>query len=384
MSVNEKSCPVSGKCGGCKYQGLPYGQQLKKKQKQVETLLKPFGKAEPVLGMKDPLHYRNKVHHAFGTVKKKNIIHGPYAQSTHEIVQTPDCLIEDFQSQEVIAAVAELAKSFKIRIYDEKTGIGLLRRILVRRGFQTGEVMVVLVVSSPVFPSKNNFVKALKKLHPEITTILLNINDRHTSMILGEREIVLYGKGYITDVLCGCTFRISAKSFYQVNPVQTELLYGKALEFAGLTGKETVIDAYCGIGTIGITAAAKAKKVISVELNPDAVRDARINAKQNRLQNIEFYQGDAGDFMVSMAERKEKADLVFMDPPRAGSSLKFIHALQKLNPAKIVYVSCNPETLVRDLKDLKTAGFQVKRIQPVDMFPWTEHVETVVLLSKAN
>ena len=382
MAADGKKCPVSKRCGGCKYQGLSYEEQLRKKQKQVEELLKPFGKTEPILGMKKPLHYRNKVHHAFGTDRKRNVIHGTYAESTHEIIQTSDCLIEDSLSQRVIETVAELVKSFKIRIYNEETGYGLLRRILVRRGFQTGEVMVVLVVSSPVFPSKNNFVKALRKIHPEITTVLLNINDKHTSMILGDREIVLYGKGFITDVLCGCTFQISAKSFYQVNPVQTERLYKKAVELAGLTGKETVIDAYCGIGTIGMTAASDAKKVIGVELNPDAVRDARINAKQNKLQNIEFYQADAGDFMVSMAEKKEKADLVFMDPPRTGSSRKFIHALQKLNPAKVVYISCNPETLARDLRKLKKTGFQVQRIQPVDMFPWTEHVETVCLLGR--
>ena len=384
MQNVDKKCTVSKKCGGCSYQGIAYSQQLKRKQMQVEELLKPFGRPDPILGMHTPWHYRNKVHHAFGMNRKNQIIHGTYAEGSHEILCTPDCLIEDEESQRIMETISILAKSFRIRIYDEDRGTGLLRRVLVRRGFQTGEVMVVLVVSSPIFPSKNNFVKALRKEHPQITTILLNINDKSTSMILGDREIVLYGKGYITDRLCGCSFRISAKSFYQVNPVQTEVLYRKAISFAKLTGKETVIDAYCGIGTIGMTAASQAAQVTGIECNPDAVRDARINAKQNQIRNIQFYQGDAGEFLTSMAEEGKHADLVFMDPPRSGSSKKFIKALQKLNPAKIVYISCNPVTLARDLQDLKKAGFRVQKIQPVDMFPWTDSIETVCLLSKLN
>ena len=215
--------------------------------------------------------------------------------------------------------VTSLMKSFKMRPYNEDTGYGFLRHILVRTGYHTGQIMVVLVTASPVFPSKNNFVKALRKEHPEITTIVANVNNRNTSMVLGDKQQILYGKGYIEDVLCGKTFRISSKSFYQVNPVQTEVLYNKAIEFAGLTGKERVIDAYSGIGTIGMVASDHAGEVISVELNGDAVRDAVFNAKQNKVKNIRFYKEDAGDFMVKMASHKEKADVVFMDPPRAGS-----------------------------------------------------------------
>ena len=213
---------------------------------------------------------------------------------------------------------------------------------------------------------------------------MINVNDKRTSMVLGEREIPVYGKGYIQDRLCGCTFRISPKSFYQVNPVQTEILYETAVAFAGLTGKEEVIDAYCGIGTIGMVAARHAKKVIGVELSKDAVRDARINAKANQIGNIEFRQGDAGKFMVDMAKKGQKTEVVFMDPPRAGSDEKFLSSLVTLKPEKVVYISCNPETLARDLKYLVRKGYAVKKIQPVDMFPWTGHVETVCLLSRVK
>ena len=266
--------------------------------------------------------------------------------------------------------------------YTGDTGYGLLRHVLVRRGFSTGEVMVVLVVASPIFPSKNNFVKALRKVHPEISTVVLNINDKNTSMVLGEREIVLYGKGFIRDTLCGKSFRISPKSFYQVNSVQTEILYGKAVEFAGLTGKEKVIDAYCGIGTIGLVASGKAREVVGVELNKDAVRDARINARENKVVNISFRQGDAGEFMEAMAEAGEKADVVFMDPPRSGSSEKFLNSVIKLSPKKIVYISCNPETLARDLNFLTRKNYIVKEIQPVEMFCFTDHTEVVTWLEQ--
>ena len=377
-------CKTSKKCGGCQYQGMEYPQQLRRKQKKTEDLLKKFGKVSPVIGMEQPYFYRNKVHAVFDRDRKGNIISGIYEANTHHVIPVEECLIEDEKCQEIIRSIRGMLKSFKIKTYDEDTGYGLLRHVLVRRGFQTGQIMVVLVIGSPVFHSKNNFVKSLRKTYPEISTVVLNINDKKTSMVLGERENTIYGPGYIRDILCGCTFRISPKSFYQVNPVQTEILYQTAIEYAGLTGKETVIDAYCGIGTIGLVAARKAGKVIGVELNKDAVRDARINAKENAIKNARFYQGDAGDFMVSMADAGEKADVVFMDPPRAGSTQEFLSSAVKLQPSRIVYVSCNPETLARDLKYLVKNKYQVKKIQPVDMFPFTEHVETVVLMSKVK
>lgn len=375
-------CKTSKKCGGCQYQGMEYPQQLRRKQKKTEDLLKKFGKVSPVIGMEQPYFYRNKVHAVFDRDRKGNIISGIYEANTHHVIPVEECLIEDEKCQEIIRSIRGMLKSFKIKTYDEDTGYGLLRHVLVRRGFQTGQIMVVLVIGSPVFHSKNNFVKSLRKTYPEISTVVLNINDKKTSMVLGERENTIYGPGYIRDILCGCTFSISPKSFYQVNPVQTEILYQTAIEYAGLTGKETVIDAYCGIGTIGLVAARKAGKVIGVELNKDAVRDARINAKENAIKNARFYQGDAGDFMVSMADAGEKADVVFMDPPRAGSTQEFLSSAVKLQPSRIVYVSCNPETLARDLKYLVKNKYQVKKIQPVDMFPFTEHIETIVLLSK--
>jgi 23S rRNA (uracil1939-C5)-methyltransferase len=384
LESNVKNCSVSKKCGGCQFQGVPYEQQLKGKDAQLKKLLGRYGRVEPIIGMEKPYYYRNKVHAVFDRDKKGNVICGTYQEGTHRVIPVERCFIEDEKSQEIIRTVRDLAKSFKLKIYDEDTGYGLLRHILVRRGFATGEIMVVLVLSSPVMPSKNNFVKALRKVHPEITTIVLNVNNKKTSMVLGDREEVIYGSGFIRDTLCGCTFRISPKSFYQVNPVQTEILYSKAMEFAGLTKNDKVIDAYCGIGTIGIVAAGYAKNVIGVEFNPDAVRDARTNAKLNKLKNIEFRQGDAGEFMVNMAGKGEKADVVFMDPPRAGSDRRFINSLATLSPSRIVYISCNPETLARDLEMITKKGYRVEKIQPVEMFPFTEHVETVCLMSRTK
>ena len=382
MEEKVTKCSVSKKCGSCQYQGVPYKEQLAAKQKRMKKLLGKFANVKPIIGMDDPFYYRNKVHAVFDRDKKGNIICGTYEAKTHKVVPIEECMIEDKISQEIIHTIRDMLKSFKIKTYDEDTGYGLLRHVLVRRGFSTDEIMVVLVIGSPIFPSKNNFVKALRKKYPQITTVVLNVNDKKTSMVLGERDIVIYGKGYIRDTLCGCTFRISPQSFYQVNPVQTEILYKTAIEYAGLGRKETVIDAYCGIGTIGLVAAKRAKNVIGVELNPDAVRDARINAKENKITNARFYQGDAGEFMENMAENGEHADVVFMDPPRIGSDKKFMSSVIKLNPSRIVYISCGPETLARDLEYLTKHGYDVRKIQPVDMFSFTDHCENICLLTK--
>lgn len=385
-SSDIKVCKIGKKCGGCRYQGMSYEEQLGIKQKEVKKLLSPFGDVEKIIGMYHPYHYRNKVHAVFGRKKNGEIISGIYEANTHRIVPVEECLIEDEKCQAIIRSIRGLLRSFKIKTYDEDTGYGLLRHVLVRRGFKTGEIMVVLVLSSPILPSKNNFVKALLKEHPEISTVILNVNDKNTTMVLGERNIKLYGKGFITDKLCGMSFRLSPDSFYQVNPIQTEKLYNIAMEYAGLKGNEksekkpVVTDAYCGIGTIGLVASKYAEKVIGVELNGDAVKDAIINARENKRDNIKFYQGDAGEFMEAMAEKDEHVDVLFMDPPRAGSDEKFLSSAAKLSPETIVYISCNPETLARDLKSLRKKGYEVKKIQPVDMFPWTEHTECVVKL----
>lgn len=380
--VEGKTCPLEKRCGGCQYQSMSYDKQLKLKQTQVRKLLEPFGKTYPITGMENPYHYRNKVHAVFDRQKNGTIVSGIYQEGTHKVVPVTDCFIEDKKSDAIINDIRGLIKSFKIKTYDEDTGYGLLRHVLIRRGFTTGQIMVVLVLGSPILPSKNNFVKALRKIHPEISTVIINVNDKKTSMVLGQREIVIYGKGYIEDELCGCRFRISSKSFYQVNPVQTEKLYEKAIALAGLTGKERVVDAYCGIGTIGMVAAKNAKEVIGVELNADAVRDAVRNAKRNDMKNIRFYNGDAGVFLSTMAAKKEKADVVFMDPPRSGSTEEFMDAAVKMGPRRIVYISCNPETLARDLKYLTKKGYQMEGAYPYDMFPFTRHVETVALLTR--
>ena len=362
---------------------MPYEKQLEEKRKAVSKLLQPFCKLEGITGMKEPFYYRNKVHAVFDRDKKGNVISGIYEKNSHRVVPVENCFIEDKKSGEIINTIRKLCKSFKMKTYDEDTGYGLLRHVLVRSGYYTGEYMVVLVLGSPIMPSKNNFVKALRKEHPEITTIVVNVNDKRTSMVLGEKEQVIYGKGYIEDVLLGKRFRISPKSFYQVNPLQTEQLYGKTIEYAGLTGKEVVVDAYCGTGTIGMIMADKAKEVIGVELNKDAVRDARINAKRNHTGNISFYEKDAGEFLVQMAEQNAKVDVVVMDPPRAGSDEAFLSSVVKMKPARVVYVSCNPETLVRDLKYLTKNGYKVTRAHAVDMFAQTsEHTELVTLIER--
>lgn len=377
-----KPCPLYKKCGGCQLQNMTYEEQLKWKQVKVERLLKKFGEVETIKGMYFPYHYRNKVQAAFGMTRNKQIISGVYQSSSHKIVPVDSCMIEDKKADEIIVSIRELLKSFKLQAYDEHTGKGFLRHVLVKRGFSTNEIMVVLVISSPIFPARKNFINALLKKHPEITTIVMNINPYETSLVLGERETALYGNGYIEDVLCGCRFRISAKSFYQINPTQTEVLYSKAINMAELTGKEVVIDTYCGIGTIGLIASKKAKKVIGVEVNKDAIKDAIFNAKRNKITNVRFFNADASDFMEDMAMQGEKIDVLFMDPPRAGSDERFLSSAVTLSPKKIVYISCNVETQERDLKYLIDKGYKVKKIQPVDMFPHTNHVENIVMLQR--
>ena len=377
-------CPVYKKCGGCQLLHMEYKKQLDFKREQLTTLLKPYGKLEGIIGMETPEHYRHKVHAVFGRDNRGKTICGVYKEGTHIIVPVEKCLLENEKADEIIQTIKGLLKSFKIKTYDEDTGYGLLRHVLVRVGCSTGQIMVVLVLGSPILPSKNNFVKALRKVHPEITTVVINVNDKKTSMVLGDKEQVIYGPGYIEDRLCGMTFKISPKSFYQVDPRQTEVLYQKAIAFAELSGKEVVLDAYCGTGTIGMIAAPHAGRVIGVELNKDAVRDAIAGAKRNRISNIRFYQADAGDFMVKMADSGEKVDVVLMDPPRTGSSEKFLKALVQLGPRKIVYVSCNPETLARDLQYLCRKGYRMEKGVGVDMFPFTKHVETIVGLQRQD
>lgn len=378
----KSACPYSSKCGGCTMIDLPMEQQLLKKKTWVEECIGAFGPVEPVIRMKNPYRYRNKVTSIFGLDRKGHPVCGVYRARSREIVPVKDCLIENKRADEIVQDIYGLLASFKLRVYDQVTGLGVVKAVQIRSAHVTGELLVTIVTAGPVFPSRNNFTKALLKLHPEITSVVQNIKDNDSSMILGTREKVLYGKGYITDELCGKKFRISSRSFYQVNSVQTEKLYNIAIDAAGLTGKERILDAYCGIGTIGICAADRAKEVLSVELNPDAAQDADANVRLNELSNVTVYAEDAGRFMQEMAEQKAPLDVLFMDPPRSGSTEEFLEAALTLWPGKIVYISCNPETLGRDLEILTKGGYRMKKAVPVDIFPFVEDVETIVLLER--
>lgn len=377
-----KSCPVAKKCNGCQLQNMTYIKQLEWKQKQVQILLDKFCKVEPIIGMEFPYHYRNKVSAVFRLTQNKRIISGVYQSSNKGIVGIDKCNLNNSKADKILSTLRKLMLDFRLLPYNENSGQGFLRHVLIRVSQSTGQIMVVLITGTQVFPRKKDFLKALLAEHPSITTIVQSVNKTEGKMMLGDFDKVLFGKGYIEDKLCGCTFRISPKSFYQVNSEQTEKLYNRAIEMAQLTGSERVIDAYCGIGTIGIIASVKCDEVVGVEVNGTAVRDARENAKLNNIQNIGFIEADAGEFMVECAMRKKKADVVFLDPPRAGASRDFLVSLLKLKPKKIVYISCNPETLERDVAFLAKNNYKVEVIQPVDMFPGTNHVETVVLMSR--
>ena len=368
------------------YLEMPYEQQIAAKQEKLVHLLGKFGKVQPVIPMDDPMHYRHKVHAVFGRDGRGRILCGEYKEGTHKIIERKDSPIEEEDCRAVIQTIRRMVIRYKVHVYDEDLRTGILRHVIVRKAYKTGEIMVILVCASPVFPSVRNFIKELREKHPAISTVVLNINDRKTSVLLGEKEKVLFGKGYITDAIGECHFRISAKSFYQVNPKQTEILYGKAMEYAGLQPGETALDTYCGTGTIGILAAASCKSahVTGVERNKDAVGDARNNALRNKIDNIHFVAADASDYMEkkAAARTEEKINVLFMDPPRTGSDERFLNAAVRLSPERIVYISCGPESLARDLAVLTKSGYKVRRIQPVDMFPFTGHVETVVLLTR--
>lgn len=374
-------CPVYKKCGGCQLD-VTYPQQLSYKQRTITSLLGKFHKIEPIIGMDDPFHYRCKVSTAFG-YSHGRVISGVWQSSAGKLTPVDDCALEDERAGTIIAAIKELLPSFKLRTYDERSGRGFLRFVMIRIGKQSGEILVALGTGGDILPMAKNFAVALAKKCPDITTIVRCVSTDKLNLLLGREETVLYGPGYITDRLCGYDFRISARSFFQINPVQTEKLYATAVEFAQLDGKQTVIDAYCGVGTIGIIASKGAKTVIAAEVNGDAVKNARENVRLNGIKNVEVIKADAGEFMADLAEDGKKIDVVFTDPPRAGCSRQFLSSLVKLAPAKVIYVSCNPETQARDLQYLTANGYKVDRIRPVDMFPFTRHIECVVRLRRS-
>lgn len=377
----EKHCPYFKECGGCNKLDVSYEEELKQKQAYVEKLFSGVNYKKPIeiIGAENPYYYRNKVQMAFRLSKTKKVVSGIYEENSHKIVAVNDCLIQAEVINEVLKKV-NLALS-KNKITPFVNG-GILKHVLVRYGFTTKEIMVVMVTESDFFPGRNNFVKELLKLEPRITTVIQNIQSRDTSIVLGTKERVLYGKGFITDKLCGLTFKLSPRSFYQINPIQTEKLYNLAMEFANLRSDNVVIDAYSGIGTIGMVAAKKAKKVICVENNPDAVKDARFNAKVNNLTNVDFYCEDSTKFLNELVVSKAKIDCLFLDPPRTGTTYNFISAISKMKIKRVVYVSCGPDTLARDLKIFQDFGYQIVKAKCVDLFPKTNHVECVVRIEK--
>lgn len=383
------TCPLtSKKCGGCPLLRTPYAKQLADKQAMAERLLGGYTTPRTILGMAEPWHYRNKAVATFA-MRQGKLICGTYAVGTHKVLPATDCLLQRDILNKTIAAACTAAARCKWEAYDEDKKTGNIRHLLVRDGRVSGQVMVVLVTAEIKLPGSRNFVAELRRLAPWVTTVVQNYNPRQTSAVLGQDAKVLYGPGFITDTLCGVKFAISPRSFYQVNPVQTELLYQTALELAGLDGRQRVLDAYCGIGTIALCAAKKAAGVVGVERNPAAVKDANGNARHNKIANARFFCADATEWMrqaAAAANRGEadQFDVAFLDPPREGSTPECIAALCKMAPERIVYISCNPETLARDLALFTPAGYKVQTIQPVDMFPHTEHVETVVLMSKVR
>ena len=367
------------KCGGCPLLALPYREQLAKKQARLQELLGGFAPVKAVQGMAEPLHYRNKAIASFATQRGK-LVCGLYAEGTHRVLPGADCLLQEEILNKTLAAVLDAARACRWTAYDEDRGTGLLRHTVLRSSC-SAKVLVTLVTPGPDLPGSKNFCTALRKKAPWVVSIVQNINPTRSSAVLGSREKTLYGPGFVLDTLCGTQFAISSRSFYQVNRTQTEVLYKKALELAKLTGRETVIDAYCGIGTIGLCAAPRAKQVIGVERNPAAVKDAAANARRNKIANARFVCADATEWMAAAAGEGLHPDVVFLDPPRAGSTPECIAAVNKMKPRRIVYVSCDPETLARDVAAFTRLGWRAAKFCPVDLFPQTKHVETVVLLS---
>ena len=367
------------KCGGCPLLALPYREQLAKKQARLQELLGGFAPVKAVQGMAEPLHYRNKAIASFATQRGK-LVCGLYAEGTHRVLPGADCLLQEEILNKTLAAVLDAARACRWTAYDEDRGTGLLRHTVLRSS-GGGKVLVTLVTPGPDLPGSKNFCTALRKKAPWVVSIVQNINPTRSSAVLGSREKTLYGPGFVLDTLCGTQFAISSRSFYQVTRTQTEVLYRKALELAKLTGRETVIDAYCGIGTIGLCAAPLAKQVIGVERNPAAVKDAAANARRNKIANARFVCADATEWMAAAAGEGLHPDVVFLDPPRAGSTPECIAAVNKMKPRRVVYVSCDPETLARDVAAFTRLGWRAAKFCPVDLFPQTKHVETVVLLS---
>ena len=376
------NCKYFKKCGACQLRNMTYAEQLSYKMSRVIKTVGRFGHVEEIVPMENTSGYRNKAQQLIYEQNGK-VQSGIYQSSSGKPVRCDSCPVETEISSKIIREICHIMSELKLKAYNPSSGRGFLRHVLVRQGFATGEIMVVLVSAAAMFPKEKLFVSLLTERIPQITTVVQNVNDTHTPLWLTDKERVLYGDGYITDILCGCSFRISPRSFYQINPVQTERLYTTAMDLAGLTGKEKVLDAYSGIGTIGIIAAKRAGLVHAVETNKSSVADAVVNAKLSNVHNIKFFTSDTTKFLEKAAYRGERYDVVFMDPPRAGCDKHFLSKLITASPGKIVYISCNPETLSRDLYILRAGGYKVKTIKPFDMFPHTNHIECVTMMTRA-
>lgn len=379
-------CPVVKRCGGCQLQHMSYEGQLKYKTQLVKDAVERIGGLKDIIvhetiGMEEPWYYRNKAQFPVG-MNKDEIHIGFYAGRSHEIIDTDKCLIQDKGNDEALDVFKDFIINYKISIYDENTGKGLIRHIMTRKGFKTGEVMICIVINGDDLPYAEKLVEVFRQRIKGLQTVVLNINKKNTNIIMGDKNKIIYGEGFIYDFIGEFKFKISPHSFFQVNPVQTEVLYNRALEYAGLTGKEIVIDAYCGIGTISLFLSKKAKKVYGVEIVGQAIEDARANAKLNGISNVEFILGESETVIPRLYEEGIRADVIVVDPPRKGCDEKLLEIIAKMAPKRMVYVSCNPSTMARDLKYLTEKGYEVKEVQPVDQFPQTVHVETVALMSR--
>ena len=379
----EIDCETFPRCGGCDLRHMDYDYTLEMKKNKVENLFKKEKidvVVKPCIGMDNPVFYRNKLQYPFGTDKDGNPVMGVFAKRSHDVIKTEECMIQDKLCQRIAESVFTFVKNNKISIYSEENLKGFIRHCIIRIGKKSNEVMVTIVTTKGEFKQKDEFVNELTNKYPEIKTIVRNINNKNTNVILGRENEVLYGSGYIKDNLLGYDFEISPMSFYQVNPIQTEKLYSKAIEYAELTEKESIFDLYCGIGTIGICASKGAKMLYGIETVPEAIEDAKKNAKLNGVENSKFFVGNVEDVLPELVDKEGiKADVVFIDPPRKGCERVVLETLLKVKPEKIVYVSCNPATLVRDVKMLLDE-YDIKKVTPVDMFPYTSHTESIAIL----
>lgn len=389
----QPSCPFHRQCGGCQLQPLSYEKQLEFKQNKIRNNLIRIGGfspehidacMEPIIGMEDPWHYRNKAQFPFGYDKEGNVVTGFYAGRSHNIIANTDCALGVEENKTVLETILAYMKKYGVSAYDETTGKGLIRHVLIRKGFASGQLMACVVINGNKLPEEKTLAEELWKI-PGMTSVSVNVNTERTNVILGKKVRVLKGEEKIEDTIGDVVFRISPLSFYQVNPVQTKKLYGQALEYAGLTGEETVWDLYCGIGTISLFLAKKAKKVYGVEIVPEAIADAKENAARNGITNAEFFVGKAEEVLPQKYEEEGVyADVIVVDPPRKGCDEKCLETMVRMRPERIVYVSCDSATLARDLKYLGEMGYEVRKWRGCDMFPGTVHVETVCLLTRRN